>query len=402
MRLPHLGVLDLSRKNLRQRPYRSICLTAIVALLSFLLIVSGILAYGLANGMKSVSDRLGADVLIVPKGYDKKTEGALLRGEPSAFYISAEDSYKILKGSDFEKVSPQLFITSMDSDHCAFPVQLIGYDPETDFVIAPWIATATPKALELREIVAGANIQAEVGDELLFFNTKYRVVAKLHNTGMGFDTSVFFNMETAREALDEYLYYSGTEIPDKARAVSVLTADIKGGYTTEFQRSINDKYRNSGVEFVYTKNLIGTVSRNISTLLTYSVVILAILWLIAIGVLSIVFSVMLNERKREFAVYRALGSSRRWLTRMLLTETALVSLAGALLGAVSFLMLGYSFKGLFQREMDLPYVLPGSAMLLLLLLGGFLLSFVTGLLTSLASSVRIGKVAETALKPGGF
>lgn len=401
MRIHPQGLIDLSLKNLRRRPFRSICLIVIVALLSFSLIAGGMLSYGLFNGLRSVSSRLGADVLVVPEGYEQKTESALLQGDPSAFYINGERAEQVLKSKDFAKASPQLFISTLDSEHCAFPVQLIGYDPDTDFVIAPWLSATMPKKLEFKDIVIGASIQADIGDKLLFFNSYYRVVAKLERTGMGFDTSVFFNMETARAALEEYVHYTQVQIPDPAHAVSVVTANIPGGYTTDFQRFINDKYRGSGLQFIFTKNMISSISQNINALLAFGLALLLILWGVAVGVLVIVFSVMLNERKREFAIYRALGSSRKWLTRVILTETSFISILGAGVGVLIFSVLMFSFRALIEREMTLPYVMPNHLISSAITLGGFVIAVAVGLLTSAVSSARIGNLADKALRPGG-
>lgn len=401
MRTYHLGLIDLSLKNLRRRHFRSMGLSVLVALLSFSLIAGAMMASGLFNGLRSVSARLGADVLVVPQGYEQKTESALLRGEPSTFYIDGDTANQVLQSGDFAPVSPQLFIATLDSDHCAFPVQLIGYDPDTDFVIAPWLSTGVTRKLGFKDIVVGANIQAEMGDKLRFFASDYRVVGKLEQTGMGFDTSVFFNMETARAALKEYVYYTNTQIPDQAHAVSVVTADIPGGYSTEFQRSINDKYRGSGLEFIFTKSLISSLTQNIKALLTLGSALLIILWAVSVIVLLLVFSVMLNERKREFAIYRALGSSRSWLTRAILTETALLSSAGAALGVLIFGILAFSFRPLLERKLTLPYLSPGHLSTLVIIAGGFGLAVAAALLTSAVSSVRLGSLTDKALRPGG-
>jgi hypothetical protein len=86
-----------------------------------------------------MSGRFGADMMVVPRGSDASAEGLLLRSEPSEFYLN-EDLTEEIAGMDGVKVaSPQLFIQSLDAACCTVPVQLIGYEPETDFNIQPWI-----------------------------------------------------------------------------------------------------------------------------------------------------------------------------------------------------------------------------------------------------------------------
>ncbi len=56
------------------------------------------------------------------------------------------------------------------------------------------------------------------------------------------------------------------------------------------------------------------------------------LWVLAFAILTAAFCLMINERKREFAVLRVAGASRRMLSRMIVSEAAYLSLAGGALG----------------------------------------------------------------------
>jgi putative ABC transport system permease protein len=77
---------QLSFYNLRRRPFRTFCLILVVAVLAFTLFGGSILTISLRNGMSSLQQRLGADLMVVPKGYEADMTGVLLRGEPSYFY----------------------------------------------------------------------------------------------------------------------------------------------------------------------------------------------------------------------------------------------------------------------------------------------------------------------------
>ncbi|OCG24874.1 hypothetical protein A9G22_03320 [Gilliamella sp. App2-1] len=44
----------------------------------------------LSLGISGMANRLGADSLIVPYGYEKNMEVVLLRGEPSSFYVKVD------------------------------------------------------------------------------------------------------------------------------------------------------------------------------------------------------------------------------------------------------------------------------------------------------------------------
>ncbi|MDR1471237.1 MAG: FtsX-like permease family protein, partial [Synergistaceae bacterium] len=350
-------------------------------------------------GINGVSDRLGADAFIVPRGYGKKAEGALLRGEPSAFYLSSSALAKIAKMEGFRRTSPQLFIASLDSSHCSFPVQLIGYDPVTDFVIAPWIASAAKGGLEFGDVVVGNLIDAEEGDKLMFFSSAYRVAARLDKTGTGFDTSVFLNMETARAALREYLYYTGGDVPDAEHAVSVVTADIEDGVDpAALAREIHDVYRGDGIDIIRTQEIIGGISRNLRALLAFVISLVVIFWLLAAAVLAILFSAMLNERKNELGIYRILGAPRFRVAAIILVEASIISLLGALAGAAVFCLLVLPFRTLIDLSMALPYVQPSARTAALIVAAGVGISFLSGPLASLRSALGARSASVDAVE----
>ncbi|MDR3335539.1 MAG: ABC transporter permease [Treponema sp.] len=398
MRKQTLTSFHIAKQNLTRKPFRAFCLITLVALFSLVLSGGSFLALSLMKGSKSLSDRLGADALLVPHGYEHKVEGALLRGEPNGFYFDGEVAQKLLGTAGVARASPQLFIATLDSSHCAFPVQMIGYDPDSDFVIAPWLMGTIQGGLVNGEVVIGSSIDAMVGDALVFFNTKYKVRGQLERTGMGFDTSVFLNMETAHSALKEYMYYSGAEVPDAEHAVSVITADIDAGYpVAEFARTIRDRFRKEQVGVVLTKTMFGSVAKGLHVFLVIIAILAGIWWLLSIGVLTIMFTVMLHERKRELGIYRALGATRKKLVFIILSESSIISLAGTCIGIILLVLLGFPFVPLIEHTIAMPYLQPSPGMAVAILFLSGSLSFLTGTLASVHAASKIGRLATSAI-----
>ena len=134
-----ISLTRLSFINLKRHPLRSGGLIAITAVLAFFAFGGSILSLSLDGGLESISTRLGADIMVVPLGYDKEAEGVILRGEPSYFYFDKSVEKQLAKVEGVEKVTSQFFLTSSNQDCCALPVQFIGFDPDTDFAVQPWI-----------------------------------------------------------------------------------------------------------------------------------------------------------------------------------------------------------------------------------------------------------------------
>ena len=62
----------------------------IVAVLCFSLLTGSIILASLKNGIRCLGERMGADLMIVPLGYEGSTEGILIKGEPGYFYLERD------------------------------------------------------------------------------------------------------------------------------------------------------------------------------------------------------------------------------------------------------------------------------------------------------------------------
>jgi putative ABC transport system permease protein len=396
---------DVAVYNLKRRPFRTACLVSLVAILAFVLFGGSLITYSLINGMDGLAKRLGADVLIVPKGYDKTIEGILLRGEPSAFYMSADWIEKISEIEGVRAVSPHLFIASLNASCCSMPIQLIGFDQKTDFIVTPWIRTSLPEELAGDEIVIGGAVSGRVDGKLKFFGREYRIAAKMENTGTGFDASVFMNMETARHAADDYAAAGGAIFPPE-KSVSSLVVLIDEGITaSDMTRKINGAFRNGkgGVVAVSAKTIIGNVSGGLRALTVFIAALAVIFWILSVLVLAIVFSVTLNERKREFGILRSLGITRKKLIALIFLESGIVSLIGAVTGVFLSALLALPFRTYIQETVSMPYMQPSFGKLLIIAAVSLFLSFATGPFASLFSSFKTGNSdAYLVIREGGL
>ena len=77
-----LTTFELAGKNIRRKPRRSFCLVLVILLFAFSLYAGSVLSLSLSGGVASISDRLGADIMVVPEGYDPHIDSILLSGKP--------------------------------------------------------------------------------------------------------------------------------------------------------------------------------------------------------------------------------------------------------------------------------------------------------------------------------
>ncbi|MDR1536024.1 MAG: FtsX-like permease family protein [Planctomycetota bacterium] len=388
---PAFTFSDLAVSNLKRRPFRNACLAALVAALAFVLFGGSLIAYSFINGTEGLARRLGADILIVPKGYDQTVEGILLRGEAGSFYMGAEWIGKIAAVEGVEAVSPHLFVASLGAPCCSVPVQLIGFDQKTDFIVEPWLGTSLPGRLGDEEIVIGGSVSGRVGSTLTFFNRTYRIAAKMENTGTGFDASIFMNMDAARRAAGDHAAKEGIPLAPE-ESVSSLAVLVEDGFTAAgMTRRINGEFGHgrSGIVVIPAKSIISKVSVGLRTLTAFIAALSVISWLLSVLALTVVFSVVLNERRREFGILRSLGITRGKLLALVLLESGIISLPGAVAGVLLSALLILPFRVYIQETFGMPYMLPSFGEFLATAAASLLLSFAAGPLASLFSSSKM-------------
>ena len=194
-----LSVKDIANKNIKRQPVRSTCIIVTVLVLSFLLLVSAVLAISLMNGADSLANRLGADIMVVPSKLRPKMETIFLSTEPSRFYLPS-DTMNLLLSMDADigiaQITQQTFLSTLKASCCAYPVQVIGIDYDSDFLIKPWLKSTLHHDLEYGEVILGHSAQGDIGQNITFFGENLRIAGRLERTGMKFDASVFINRDT--------------------------------------------------------------------------------------------------------------------------------------------------------------------------------------------------------------
>ncbi len=386
-----LTTVNIAFHNLKRKPFRAAGLIVLVAIFAFTLFGGTVLLICLENGMNNLSKRMGADILTVPDGYEADIQSALLRGEPSTFYFDAGMTGKIASVAGVAAVSPQLYIATLNTSCCAYPIQIIGFDPETDFVVQPWLPSALNHLLADGEIVVGNNLKAGAGQKLKFFNQLFLIAARLEKTGMGFDSSVFMNLSTAKQVARASERIKAHPVAENSNLISSVAVKIQNGYDVKnVANNILQAYAKEGVHVVVTKNMVSDISGSLRGLTTYIFVLAGILWALAVIVLMIVFSVTLNERRREFSIFRVLGAPRSKLVKLILCESSLISLAGTLAGIVAATLIVFPFSTYIGSSLGQPYLQPSYWSIFIVAAMSFLISFTMGPLASAYSAIKIG------------
>jgi putative ABC transport system permease protein len=247
------------------------------------------------------------------------------------------------------------------------------------------------------EIVVGDQLNAFPGDTLRFFDVTCTVVAKLDETGSYLDTAVYANMNTIRAmiqcAKDNGMHTFDDVDPDNL--VSSVLINVADGYSIE--EVLNDiNIHTRKAEAVRTQNMLSDVSEDLINISGLISVLLVAVWLLSLIVLFITFSMIGNERKKEFAILRGMGASRKELSCIMIKEAFYVSSLGSLIGAsaASFILL--LFGSLIRSSLKLPFILPGTLTFITLFVCSMAVSIIAGILSSAMCVSKVSHV-DTAL-----
>ena len=386
---------SLAVRNLVKRPGRSAALIILTAFLSLSVFGGTLIISSLRTGLSSLQARLGADIMVVP--YQAVTKANLsnivLQGNTGYFYMDKGIYEKIAAMEGIEKVSPQFFLSSTSSGCCSIPVQIIGIDPETDFTIQPWIKKIYPSDLRDMEIVVGNDLNAFVGDDLSFYGTDVHVAGKLDKTGTYLDQAVCCSENTIKALIQSSLERKMNDFTDidPDNVVSCVLIKVAEDYPIEeVLNDINIHVRK--VEAIQTKNMISGISGSLSGVSDIIGFLAAAVWVLALVILVVAFIMSTAERKKEFAVLRAMGASRKKLSGIVMTEGILVSALGSLAGAALGALLILPFCNFIQEQLGLPFLLPGPGRVILAAVLSIVLSAAAGSLASAFASLRISRI----------
>ena len=386
---------QLAVRNIRGKPFRSVTLILLSAFLAFSIFAGSLVVMSLQNGLKSYEARLGADVVVVPAeaGLKGGLESILLQGIPGYFYMDDKAMTKIAAMDGVEVVSPQFFLATAKASCCSFPIQLIGFDTETDFTIRPWIRDSYSGTVGDGDIIIGNHVTMPSDGVLTFYDQKMRVVAQLDETGTALDNAVYGSMETMRNIVRnaETLGYRYLGKVSAEKAVSALMIKVADGYSPEdVCNNINIHVRK--VDATQAKSMVSQIAGGLTSVSRIIGTLTVVIWVLALIIMAVAFVLIVGERKKEFAILRVVGASRRMLSKMLLAESALISLIGAVCGVALAALTAFPFTGLIRSSLGLPYLLPSAGSIALLIVCTLLLSMAAGAVSSAIAVRKLNKI----------
>ena len=386
----------LALSNLSRKPYRTTSLAALVAISSFVLFGSLVLASSLKSGIAGLRSRLGADLLVVPKGYERGAESVLLSGEPNYFYMDKSVLETVRNVEGVQKASGQFYLTSLSESCCDFPIQLIGFDPETDFTVQTWaknrISNDFAKKTGEEFLLAGCNIISE-HNSVKFFGSSHKITGKLSKSGSGMDSVIFCDLETLQNIFEDakargFGFISDGDTKNKVSTVLVKITENASADSV----ALRIKEAAGDVQVIQGEKFMRNVSSKLSSFLIFLYASSILVLFITVLSLSLVFSLTINERRREFSILRVLGANRSSLRNIIFCEAGILGLSGSLTGIFLSALVILPFNALISEKIALPFAMSGWGEITVFALLVLIVSQVSCVLSAVGASVRVSKI----------
>ena len=362
-----LSLARLPWMNLRGYPVRSGILAFFSMLMAMVMFGGTMIVCGIDRGLGTVESRLGADIMVTPAdaSSDFDAQAFLVGAEPSYFYMDEGVAGEVAGIDGVGAASPQLFLATARASCCSGRYQVIAFDPATDFTIQPWISdTSGASSLGDMEVVVGANVGVSDPENFSLFGHRLRVVAQFDQTGSTLDNAVYANFDTARILIDSSLKKGLNKYTslDTDHIISSVMVRVEPGRDVNAVAS-DIAARVPGVSVATSTTLVSGISRSLDNTSRTVTTLIALVWGVGLVMMTLMFVMMVVERKREFGTLLVVGAHRRLVSRVIALEAVILNAAGGALGILISGVLIVSFSGLVQQTIGIGFLVPSLAVI---------------------------------------
>lgn len=330
-------MLMLIWNNIARRRTQSTLTVTITALTVLVFVMVMGIFQTVNQGLALSRERLGADAILMPKYSNAKGDDLLFTAMPENIYMPIEtvEQAKQLKG--VAAMSPQFYCQTLALGCCdpGEEARIIGYEPESDFILKPYLDEAYRSGITADELIVGHNYEDDdlIGYNYMILGKTFKVVSMLEPTGTGMDSTFFMDWRTAQDmCLESEVLRENWTKKDPHDYISVIMIKFEEGVDPNaFVRQVEE----SGMEAKCL--LTGETISSLQSQLEVTMQVMFALWVasLLIAVLSLVgrFNALAKERKKEIGLLRAIGLKKGQVFSLIIGETCTMALMGGILGS---------------------------------------------------------------------
>jgi putative ABC transport system permease protein len=307
---------------------------------------------------------MGADLVVVPKGTLVNLTSSLLTVQPTEATLDVGLAERIRAVTSVGRVAPQRLVQGRLDD--GQEVQLIAFDPAEDFSVLPWLREQLPGPMGANDLVAGGRMPGILGETLLLCGVPHRIYGRLGTTGVGpFDNAYFVSFAmlenlaagvcggsgagasgaVAFPAAAAHAHLANPAAPIGPSAIAApCFAGFRPGLASAFLLQLDAGAGPEQVKFALAQipdvkvvegNGVLTASRQaLGTLFVGIGAFTALLLTATLILVSLLFSAIVQERRREVGLLRSMGAKPGQVMTIILAEAAMITGLGGLVDQV--------------------------------------------------------------------
>jgi putative ABC transport system permease protein len=339
----------LALQNLGRRTGRTALLLMAVAICTGAIFTGVVLLRSIEGSMAVGFTRLGADMLVIPEGTLTNITAALLTAEPTELTLDDAVLGRLSSLKGIRRIAPQLVFRTEASGYgpADEPVDIIAFDPARDLTVQPWLDSRLGRPLRAGDVIVGGRREEPLGSEILIFGKPMTVYGKLGKSAVGtHERGLFIAFSTLDDLRTIMQQICGKKAPLEPGRLSGVLVELAPGATSQQVRfailaNLPD------VKVVSNESMLTTIRQGLAVLLDGMLGLTAVMFASTALMVGVLFSAIITERRRELGLLKAIGARRSQIVGMLLSEAALATAVGGLIGCA----LGILVLRIFERSL---------------------------------------------------
>lgn len=322
-----MRLIDVTLKNLRRRKGRMLLLVFGLSIGVATAVALTTLTETLENDIATTLDEFGANILIVPKASDLSVSYGGITVASAAFDVGQLtlvdlDAIATIKNwENISVISPKLLGVGEIQGRT---VLLAGIRFEDELMMKSWWQINGDSPVSDHDVLAGSRLASELGLQrgqmLDIAGTTFRVSGILSENGSQDDDILFIDLQTAQTLLNKPGAITLVEVAALCTACPIEDMVLQ----------ISDALPQARVSAL--REAVTLRMETTNQLAGFGMVVTVVVALIGTLVVLMTMLGAVAERKHEIGLFRALGFRQRHIAQIILSEAALVSLIGGLVG----------------------------------------------------------------------
>jgi len=362
--------------GIRNKPGRNLATVFCFAFIAANIFSGQFLMAGAAGGVDRGISRMGADHVVVPvqylatRGYGgASSTAAIVNVDPSTYRFNTGILDIIGNVSGVAAGSPQLYISTLDlPELSSSPVNIFGFDPESDFTIQPWLQQPPDSPLGPGEVIIGSEIEGEILAPISVKNHSFTIAGRLDPTHSAADHTLYLGMDDAYILAAE----EGIVPPSDPRILrgdinAVLVRDSPGENPDTIAARINKAFSSSNkgrnIAVINRHFTLTPVSRDIRDIPAILLIISAFVVIAALPLIALIAAMVAHERQREIGLLKAMGAQRKIIFFLVIAESLVLATIGGIAG-VGISLIAFSLmnmQGLLNSALQVSFRMPAPA-----------------------------------------